>query len=247
MGIKDMHIFNDLVGRRLFNRALLGAVPTAAAFGVHAARAGVKSSAIKSKSPTDAMNKFLNGIHFYADDMGRQVEANHICTHLNEDFHQCVIFDSTGQDAKLIGVEYIVSERVFKDLPDDEKRLWHSHHYEVKSGLLIAPGLAESEEHAVMRDLVATYGKTWHFWQIDRDDRFPYGIPQLMMGLTQDGQANRQIVEDRDRRFDISSIKRRADRADISMPAVQTGANSWQSGRTVQLKLEEVTVKNFKR
>ena len=61
--------------------------------------------------------------------MGRQVEANHFCTHLSEDFHQCVIYHSNAETAKLIGVEYIVSERLFKSLPDDEKRLWHSHGY----------------------------------------------------------------------------------------------------------------------
>ena len=46
------------------------------------------------KRPIDAMSAFVNGFHFYADDMGRQVEANHFCTHLSEDFHQCVIYNS---------------------------------------------------------------------------------------------------------------------------------------------------------
>jgi hypothetical protein len=32
--------------------------------------------------------------------------------------------------------------------PDDEKRLWHSHHYEVKSGILVAPGIPDLAEHA---------------------------------------------------------------------------------------------------
>jgi Protein of unknown function (DUF1264) len=43
-------------------------------------------------------------------------------------------------DARLIGIEYIISEQRFRDLPDEEKRLWHGHHYEVKSGILVAPG-----------------------------------------------------------------------------------------------------------
>ena len=32
-----------------------------------------------------------------------------------------------------IGVEYIVSDRIFDTLPLDEQRLWHSHAYEVCS------------------------------------------------------------------------------------------------------------------
>ncbi len=193
------------------------------------------------------MAAYLNGFHFYADDMGRQVEANHYCTHLTEDFYQCVIYDGITADAKLIGIEYIVSERTYKSLPADEKKLWHSHHYEVKSGELIAPGVPEPAEHAVMKDLVSTYGKTWHTWQIDRHHSLPLGIPQLVMGFTKDGQAHEAMVQDRDKRFDISSGERKKDRSDIPAPTVDPGANSWRSGKTMQLKLEEVAVRNLRK
>ncbi len=204
------------------------------------------ADAIQVKRPIDAMSEYLNGFHFYADDMGRQVEAHHFCTHLTEDFHQCVIYDSNLSGAKLIGIEYIVSENVFRALPDDEKTLWHSHHYEVKSGELIAPGVPERAEHAFMSDLVTTYGKTWHTWQIDRDAGFPMGIPQLMMGFTKDGQVDRTLLQDRDRRLDVSFDERRASRGDIPMPDVAPGANSWQSGKVMQLRLEEVPVRNLR-
>jgi hypothetical protein len=178
--------------------------------------------------------------------MGRQVEANHFCTHLSEDFHQCVIFDSNQANAKLIGVEYIVSERVFKALPDAEKRLWHSHDYEVKSGELTAPGIPATAEHAFMTDLVTTYGKTWHTWQIDRDPNFPTGIPQLMMGFTKDRQVKQQLVQDRDERFGTNSQALRTDRNGIPWPRIDPLANAWQSGMTVQLVLQELPVKNLR-
>lgn len=204
------------------------------------------ADALQAKRPIDAMSEYLNGFHFYADDMGRQVEANHYCTHLTEDFHQCVIYSSNQKDAKLIGIEYIVSERVFKSLPDEEKRLWHSHNYEVESGELVAPRVPALAEHAFMKDLVTTYGKTWHTWQIDRDQTFPMGIPQLMMGFTKDGQVNQQMVDARDHRFNISSASEKKNRADIPMPEVAAGANGWQRGKAVQLKLEEVPVRNLR-
>ena len=56
-----------------------------------------------------------------------------------------------------------------------------------------------------MKQLVGTYGKTWHTWQVDRGDQLPLGIPQLMMGFTADGQANPQMVADRDKGYGISS------------------------------------------
>src|ERR1044071_4609179 len=43
-----------------------------------------------------------------------------------------------------------------------------------------------------------------------------------------------------DRRLGISTAHKRQNRADIPDPEVLPGANSWQSGRTVQTRLEEV-------
>jgi Protein of unknown function (DUF1264) len=201
------------------------------------------SSAIQRKYPVEAISTYLNGFHMYADDMGRQVEASHFCIHLRHDLHQCVIFDRNAPGARLIGIEYIISEERFRALPDDEKRLWHSHHYEVKSGILVAPGIPDLAEHAYFEDLVSTYGKTFHTWQYDRDD-FPYGIPQLMMGLTEDGQADEELISARDRRLRVSTAGKRRGRTDIPWPEVVPGANSWESGRTVQTRLQE---KNFRR
>jgi hypothetical protein len=48
------------------------------------------------------MDLYLNGFHFYADDMGRLVQSHHYCTHLTEDLHQCTIFDGNTQQSRLI-------------------------------------------------------------------------------------------------------------------------------------------------
>ena len=200
------------------------------------------SGAMQPKYPIDAMSTYLNGFHMYADEMGRQVEASHFCTHLRHDLHQCVIFDRNAADARLIGIEYIIGKERFSSLPEEEKRLWHSHHYEVASGVLVAPGIPDFAEHSYFEDLVSTYGKTFHTWQYDRDD-FPYGIPQLMMAFTEDGQADEALVHERDRRLGVSTPRKRQHRADIPSPGVATGANAWEGGRTVQTRLEEVDFK----
>jgi Protein of unknown function (DUF1264) len=49
--------------------------------------------------------------------------------------------------------------------------------------------------------LIGTYGKTWHTWQIDRSDKIPMEIPQLMMAFTKDGQAKANIVAERDKLY----------------------------------------------
>ncbi|WP_209323599.1 OBAP family protein [Brevibacterium renqingii] len=199
----------------------------------------MSSRALQTKYPLEAMSTYLNGLHMYADDMGRQVEAAHFCIHLRHDLHQCVIFDRNEPDARLIGIEYIISAERFEALPAEEKRLWHSHHYEVRSGILTAPGVPEIAEHSYFEDLVSTYGKTFHTWQYDRED-FPFGIPQLMMGFTDDGQADDELLSDRDARVGVSTPDRRAHREDIPVPDVAAEANTWESGQSVQTTLHDV-------
>lgn len=94
--------------------------------------------------------------------MSRQLIAHHYCSHINQDVRQCVIYDSDRPDARLIGVEYIISEDLFNALPAEEKKLWHSHVHEVKSGQLVAPGVPDIAEKEVMKELINTYGKTFH-------------------------------------------------------------------------------------
>jgi len=94
--------------------------------------------------------------------MNRQLIAHHYCSHINQDVRQCVIYDSDRPDARLIGIEYIISEDLFKKLSNEEKKFWHSHVHEVKSGELITPGVPDVAEKEVMKELIHTYGKTFH-------------------------------------------------------------------------------------
>ncbi|EDT08069.1 OBAP family protein [Paraburkholderia graminis] len=202
---------------------------------------------LQNRKPIDAMSAYLNGFHFYADDMGRQVEAHHFCTHVTEDFHQCVIFDSNESNAKLIGIEYIVSERIFKIAAGRRKEALAQPSLRGEVGRTRRAAHSRSRRNALMQDLVTTYGKTWHTWQIDRDASLPLGIPQLMMGFTRDGQINPPMLDARDTRFRTSTVEARRKRADIAEPQVVKGANAWESGKTVQLTLAEVDVRNLRR
>lgn len=229
-----------LAGGFWLGRRLARAMPTGRGHSAKHQMLDTAAALAQRRLPLEAMNTYLNGFHMYADDMGRQVEASHFCMHLAPDLHQCVIFDSNATDARLIGIEYIISAERYERLPDDEKQLWHSHHYEVKSGQLVAPGIPQMAEHAYFEDLVTTYGKTFHTWQLDRHD-FPYGVPQLMMAFTADGQVDTEKLAERDRRLGVDTARRREHRADIPMPRVQPQANCWESGQSVQTELQTCT------
>jgi hypothetical protein len=193
---------------------------------------------MQDKTPLGKLNAYLDGFHFYSGNMQGQMEAHHYCEEVSEDFKQCVIFDGNGESARIMGVEYIVSEKLFQGLPEEEKKLWHSHSYEVKSGSLIAPGIPQLAEHELMEKLVSTYGKTWHTWHTDNPaNTLPLGHPMLMMGFTADGQLRPELLADRDARFGINTQERRQNRADIPAPPVQPGANAWENGQAVQLEL----------
>jgi hypothetical protein len=199
------------------------------------------AATLQNVPPIEAINTYVDGFHFANGNPRMQMEAHHYCSSVNEDLIQCVIFDGNVKDAKLMGVEYIVSAKLFATLPDAEKSLWHSHVHEVKSGQLIAPGIPEIAEHELMEKLVGTYGKTIHTWHPDQQTALPIGIPQIMMGFTADGQIDPAMVSARDQRFEVSSEKKKADRADIPGPAVAPGADAWQSGKVIQLVTDEAS------
>jgi hypothetical protein len=190
---------------------------------------------LQNKPPIEALNTYLDGFHFYNGNMRGQMEAHHYCAVINEDVIQCVIYDGNVAQAKIMGVEYIVSGKLFKDLPAEEKALWHSHVHEVKSGQLIAPGIPEVAEKELMTKLVGTYGKTWHTWHTDLHKTLPLGVPQVMMGFTADGQADPTMTQQRDQRFKVSSQEKKQNRADIPAPAIDPGADAWQKGKVTQI------------
>jgi hypothetical protein len=193
-------------------------------------------------APIGAIHAHVCGIHFYSGNMKRQIIAQHYCAHWTDEVLQCVLYDSEKKDARLIGVEYIVSAKIFESLRAEEKKLWHSHNYEVKSGVLTAPGAPEDAENDLMKVLIGTYGKTWHMWQVDRGDKLPLGIPQLMMAFTKDGQLDAKIAAEREKLYPTSVAAKKAARADIPDVKLDPGADGWQKGSAVQLDLKTVSM-----
>lgn len=123
----------------------------------------------------------------------------------------------------------MITPKRYESLPADERRLWHSHVYEVKSGMLVMPNrmvpkaaweLAEKRE---MEKIITLYGKAYHLWQTDRGDELPLGEPQLMMSYTSDGHLDFGRVEERDERFGTNYREKREARKDIPSPKIHGG------------------------
>jgi hypothetical protein len=174
---------------------------------------------LQGNSPVAAMDIYLDGFHPMKDQPEHQMEAHHFCRQVNEDFAQCVLFDGNGPDANLNGIEYIISEKLFATLPEGEQKYWHPHNGEILSGQLVAPGIPEAAEKALMKSKMNSYGKTWHVWNTGtfgaQSDKLPLGEPMLAWSFNRDGEALPGLVEQRDRRLNIDSNAKRRDRADL--------------------------------
>ena len=140
-----------------------------------------------------------------------------------------------------MGVEYIITRKLFETLDNEEKMLWHSHEYEVKSGTLIAPGIPEIAEHELMEKLVSTYGKTIHTWHTDQQRSLPLGAPMIMMGFTGDGQIHQDLVTARDQRFNVSTPEIKKNRQDIPVTGIVPGADAWKKGNFRQFVITSKT------
>lgn len=118
----------------------------------------------------------------------------------------------------------------------------------------------EIAETAEMKEIVGLYGKTFHFWQVDRGDQIPLGMPELMMSFTKDeqvrcaiprerfGQNNVEIltnsdagqvpwdkVKDRDARYHVSTARKAEIRKEIGSAERSEHADScWKKEGSFQ-------------
>ncbi|ORX34529.1 hypothetical protein BD324DRAFT_664212 [Kockovaella imperatae] len=212
----------------------------------HSPAYNAAGSAMMSFTPVNQIHQHLCGLHVYAIDPSRSVVAHHFCTHLSRDLHQCVIYDCDKADARLI---YVISEDRFVALPEEEKKYWHSHKFEVESGMLvlgtktIVPNaMTTAAERPAMMELHRTYGKTIHTWQPDIQPDLPLGPPQLMMAYTDFEQVDQSLLDKRDKEMGLATSTFRTNRLgylkseDIQRP-VAGGCDTWTRGDRLSFSL----------
>jgi hypothetical protein len=187
----------------------------------------------QSKGPLKGTDVYFVGFHPMKDNPRHQMEAHHYCKQVNEDFAQCLLYDGNTTDANLTGIEYILSEKLYNELPEDERRYWHPHNYEILSGQLIAPGLPQFAEKLLMKRTMNSYGKTFHTWRArcwEGDQAFMDSLPRgdaiLAWSFNRDHEAKPELIETRDKEFGMSTDKKKQERADlISLAHPQRGVD----------------------
>lgn len=186
---------------------------------------------LQTNAPVAVMDVYLVGYHPMKKHPSHQMEAHHFCKEVNEDFSQCALFDGNTKDSNLNGIEYIISEKLFKNLPVEEKKFWHPHNYEILSGQLIGPGLPEEAETAFMKKKMNSYGKTWHVWNTGHfgmkdGTKLPLGEPELAWSFNRDGEALPGLLKKTEKKYHHSVKEKREKRKALTKLAnPQSGVN----------------------
>jgi len=191
--------------------------------------------------PLHNICEYLHAVHIYTDEARRgevrTVSAHHFCSHVEKELRQCLIYDSCKPGARLIGVEYMIPKHRYLKLDQEEQKYWHSHEFEVKSGMLVLPypdshkrqkDKWDDLETKAMEEVVTLYGKLYHFWQVDRGDELPLGPPLLMGSLTESKQLDvDEAMAQRNKEEGIDQGNKRKRRAYIDVPEIPETADSW--------------------
>ena len=219
-----------LVSQTALSQTVREAAPPGAQKSTKTSALELGAKVLQGNTPVAIMDIYLNGFHPMKSHPEMQMEAHHFCHQVNEDFAQCTLFDGNGREANLNGIEYIISEKLFAGLPQEERKYWHPHNGEILSGQLVAPGIPSVAEKALMKGKMNSYGKTWHVWNTGmfgaQADKLPLGEPMLAWSFNRDGEPLPGLVEQRDKRMGIDSARIRKNRAELKPLAhPQSGVN----------------------
>jgi hypothetical protein len=194
--------------------------PAGTGKGTKTAALEAAAGVVQRNTPPGELKIYLSGLHVMKNNPHHQMDAHHFCRQVNEDLAQCTIFDGNGRDANLVGIEYIISGKLFESLPPQEKRYWHPHNYEILSGQLVAPWIPDVAEKELMKGKMNSYGKTWHLWNTGmrgkKGNALPLGPPELAWSFNRDGEAMKGLLEKRDLEQKVDSAAKRKERADLA-------------------------------
>jgi len=102
--------------------------------------------------------------------------SHHYCKAVSGGLTECQLYDSDRPDARLIGVEVVVSPEMYKAFSKAEKAMWHYHKTEIPRVSATLPDLPAEEAAKVAKNLEESYGKVYILWDPAKGN-FPTGRP----------------------------------------------------------------------
>jgi hypothetical protein len=102
--------------------------------------------------------------HFRKYPSGYPRVTYHYPKALGETVGQCLHYDGPGPDARLIGVEYVVSDEVYRRMSAEERFYWHAHRCESDVGILFCPSRSDAAAAATLAKARILWGKVYPTW-----------------------------------------------------------------------------------
>lgn len=136
--------------------------------------AGAAQAEEKKASPAEGFTIHVQAPHVMEDGtVGGPF--HHYCKGISAEILQCLLFDSTDPNAKLVAVEYFVAKDLTrKDLP---LIMWHRHYHdhkvEIETGRVQVLDMPEDKAREVAAVAAKTDGIIFHLWQ--KGDKIPTG------------------------------------------------------------------------
>ncbi|HEV2358288.1 MAG TPA: DUF1264 domain-containing protein [bacterium] len=104
--------------------------------------------------------------------------AHHFCKTVAGGLIECQLYDSAAPDARLVGVETIVSAATYAKFSPAEKALWHYHRVEIPLVSAAVLDMSPDEAAKVVNSIVDTYGKIYLVWDPSVQS-LPTGRPSI--------------------------------------------------------------------
>ncbi|MGB1559902.1 MAG: DUF1264 domain-containing protein [Sinimarinibacterium flocculans] len=151
----------------------------------------VEPEVLHVQLPLLPMTLYLTAVQPFKAQPDSQVEAHQYCAEVDAQLWQCIVFDRPAADARLLGTRYIASPLLYESLPAEERALWHPLNYEILSGLLAAPQLADAAELSLMERLLNHYAQSWYLPEAEDSVHPP---PRMAWSFNRNGEADPELL-----------------------------------------------------
>ena len=134
-----------------------------------------------SGGPAEGYNIHVQAPHMMADGtVGGPF--HHYCKGINDKILQCLLFESTDDNAPLMAIEYFIAKDLSRKLPLIQwHRFFHDHKIEIATGRVKVLDVPADEAKAIAEAASKTDGVIFHLWQ--KGQEFPNGTVTFPQSL----------------------------------------------------------------
>lgn len=112
---------------------------------------------------------------------------HHYCKVISDEpVIQCLMFDSTDPDARLMGIEYIIAKSITRrEVPlASWNRNWHDHQVEIDAGVVAVHDMSEEDAAGVAGLVATTDGIVFMTWWPHEAELVPSGETYLAQAIS---------------------------------------------------------------